>query len=241
MIIGLLQCDDVVEPLRSRHGNYPDMVQTLLDAVDPRLTFRVWRCHDGDIPDADAGVDAWITTGSKCGANDTTPWIQDLAELIRQLWRDQQPLVGICFGHQLMAQAMGGQVQRSPRGWGVGVMTHRIKARQPWMSPCNGDTLRLLSSHQDQVSALPEQGVVLAGSDFCPNYMMQLGSVFLGLQGHPEFSKGYASDLMEMRRDIISSARVDAGLKSLRLPVDDMMMGRWVLNFMRHARMQSRG
>src|SRR5690554_3702373 len=87
MIIGILQCDDVVEPLRTRHGNYPDMLQTLLSAVDPRLTFRVWRCHDGDIPDAYADVDAWITTGSKCGANDATPWIHDLTAFIQELWK----------------------------------------------------------------------------------------------------------------------------------------------------------
>lgn len=236
MIIGLLQCDDVADPLRASHGNYPDMLQNLLSAVDPALTFRIWRCHDGDIPDTDAGVDAWITTGSKCGANDDTPWIRDVAELIRQLWQDQQALVGICFGHQLMAQALGGRVERSPHGWGVGVMTHAIKQQQAWMTPWHGDTLRLLSSHQDQVMALPEDGVVLAGSDFCPNYMVQVGKVFLGLQGHPEFTRAYASDLMERRRDIIPSERVEAGLHSLRLPVDDVAMARWILNFMRYAR-----
>lgn len=235
MIIGLLQCDDVADPLRQRHGNYPDMLQTLLEAVDPGLEFQVWRCHDGDIPDPDAGVDAWITTGSKCGANDGVSWIQDLGELIRKLWRAQQPLVGICFGHQLIAHALGGQVARGAQGWGVGVMAHVLEKQQPWMTPWHGDTLSLLSSHQDQVVALPEEGVVLAGSDFCPVYTMQVGQVFLGVQGHPEFTKDYASDLMDMRRDIIPPERVEAGLHSLKLAVHDMTMARWILNFMQRA------
>ena len=239
MIIGLLQCDDTPEALRSLYGNYPDMVQTLLQAVDPDVSFRIWRCHEGEIPDINAGVDAWITTGSKFGANDTAPWIQNLTEFIRQLWREQQPLVGICFGHQLIARALGGQVERSTHGWGVGAMTHDIEFPQPWMTPWNGDTLRLISSHQDQVTALPEQAVVLATSEFCPIYMMQVGNVFLGLQGHPEFSKGYAFDLIEMRRDVIPSERAGAALLSLRLTVDDLTMGRYILNFMRYAKAQA--
>lgn len=239
MIIGLLQCDDVVDPLRVEHGNYPDMLQTLLGRVEPSLMFQVWQCHQGEFPDVDAGVDAWITTGSKCGANDDTPWIHQLAEFIRALWRAQQPLVGICFGHQLIAQALGGRVDRSTHGWGVGVMAHQIAVRQPWMTPWHGDTLRLLSSHQDQVMGLPQDAMVLAGSDFCPNYMVQHGHVFLGIQGHPEFSKAYASGLMERRRDIIPPERVDAGMQSLRLPVDGMTVGRWILNFMRQAAFNS--
>lgn len=235
MRIGLLQCDDVAEPLRTRHGNYPDMLQTLLDAVDPNLEFRVWQCHQGDIPDVDASVDAWITTGSQCGANDSTPWIQDLSEFIRRLWEARRPLVGICFGHQLIAQSLGGRVQKSPNGWGVGVMEHELIVRQPWMSPWIGDRIRLLSSHQDQVVSLPEEGIVLARSNFCPIYMMQVGKTFLGLQGHPEFPKAYAADLMDRRRDIIPPIRVEAGTRSLRLTVDDMAMGRWILNFMRYA------
>lgn len=236
MIIGLLQCDDVADSLRVQHGNYPDMIQTLLNAVDPGLTFQIWRCHEGEIPNVDARVDAWITTGSKCGATDSTPWIQDLAEFIRALWRDQQPLVGICFGHQLIAQALGGRVEASAHGWGVGAMAHEVKVQQPWMTPWHGDTLRLLSSHKDQVIDLPQDAVVLAGSNFCPNHMMQIGNVFLGIQGHPEFTKAYASDLMELRRDIIPPERVEAGLHSLRLTVDDMAVGRWILNFMQHAK-----
>jgi len=238
MKIGLLQCDDVAEPLRARHGNYPDMVQAMLDAVDRRLQFQTWRCHEGQIPAADAGVDGWIMTGSKCSANDAAPWIQELSHFVRQLWNEQQPLVGICFGHQLIAHALGGRVDKSPNGWGVGVMIHDLKKRQPWMTPWHGRTVQLLASHQDQVMQIPEDAVVLAGSDFCPNYMMQIGDVFLGVQGHPEFTRGYAADLMEMRRDVIPEKWIEAGLRSLKLHADDMAVARWILNFMQRNRVR---
>lgn len=240
MKIGLLQCDDVADSLRDVHGNYPDMIQNLLRAVEPDVQFQVWPCYQGEFPDPDADVDGWITTGSKCSAYDDEPWISDLSELIRVLWREQRPLVGICFGHQLIAQALGGRVERSRNGWGVGVSINQIDQQQPWMTPWQGEKLQLLSSHQDQVTALPEQGTVLAHSEHCPIYMMQVGDSILGIQGHPEFTKEYAADLMEMRRDIIPADVVGAGLHSLKLHVDDLLVARWVLNFIQRRRHSER-
>ncbi|WP_089730097.1 glutamine amidotransferase-related protein [Modicisalibacter muralis] len=234
MLIGLLQCDDVSEELQPRHGNYPEMFERLFSAVDPTLEFRVWRCLDGDIPgDVDA-VDAWLTTGSRYGVNDGDDWIEALCGFVRELWAAGKPLVGICFGHQLMAKALGGEVVKSERGWGVGMSFNRLSERADWMDPWQ-EGLDLVVSHQDQVLRPPEGAVVLAESDFCPIYVMQLGEHFLGVQGHPEFGKAYSADLMERRRNIIPGNRVREGLASLNAPVDDQLMVRWILNFMRRA------
>nr|WP_298414655.1 gamma-glutamyl-gamma-aminobutyrate hydrolase family protein [uncultured Halomonas sp.] len=234
MRIGLLQCDDVMEELQPQHGNYPEMFERLFTAVDPTLEFRVWRCQDGELPtDVDA-VDAWLTTGSKHGVNDGDEWIEALCGFVRELWEAGKPLVGICFGHQLIAKALGGEVVKSERGWGVGMSFNRLTQRAEWMEPWQ-EGLDLVVSHQDQVARLPEGAVVLAESNFCPFYVIQVGETFLGVQGHPEFTKTYSADVMAMRQGVIPGNRLREGMASLNAPVDDHLMVRWILNFMRRA------
>ncbi|EPC01429.1 glutamine amidotransferase [Litchfieldella anticariensis FP35 = DSM 16096] len=238
MRIGLLQCDDVAPELRDEHGNYPEMFQRLFTSVDPTLTFRVWRCLDGEIPDDVDAVDAWLTTGSKFGVNDGLAWVDELCGFVRKLWDASKPLVGVCFGHQVIAKALGGKVIKSPRGWGVGMSFNRVSERAGWMEPWQ-PSLDLLVSHQDQVEELPPHTRVLAESDFCPFYLMQVGEHFLGVQGHPEFPKPYSRDLMQLRSDLVGAERVREGLASLEAPVDDQLMVRWILNFMRSPQQRS--
>lgn len=234
MVIGLLQCDDVAPELRGSHGNYPEMFEALFYRVDPSLALRVWRCLDGEIPDDVEAVDAWLTTGSKFGVNDDLPWIADLEAFVRALWEAGKPLVGICFGHQLMARALGGEVAKSGKGWGVGLSFNRVTERADWMAPWQPG-LDLVVSHQDQVERLPEGARVLGGSDFCPCYLMQIGEHFLGVQGHPEFTRAYSRDLMALRADLVGHQRVHEGEASLSAPVDDTLMVHWILAFMRRA------
>ncbi|MDT8879539.1 GMP synthase [Halomonas saccharevitans] len=234
MVIGLLQCDDVAPELREAHGNYPEMFEALFHRVDPTLEFRVWRCLDGEIPDDLEAVDAWLITGSKFGVNDALPWIAALETFVRKLWVAEKPLIGICFGHQLMAKALGGEVAKNDRGWGVGLSFNRVNQRADWMVPWQ-PTLDLLVSHQDQVERLPRVARLLGGSDFCPCYLMQLGEHFIGVQGHPEFTKAYSRDLMALRGELIGPHRVRQGEASLSAAVDDTLMVRWILAFVRRA------
>lgn len=235
MNIGLLQCDDVAEPLQAQHGSYPDMIGNLLQAADPRINLTVFACHQGQFPQQAKGMDGWITTGSKCGANDEIDWIHQLSGFIRTLWQEKQPLVGICFGHQMIAKSLGGRVERNPRGWGLGAYPTTINQPEPWMIPWYSNELQLLASHQDHVIGLPPQGRVLAQSGFCPIYMMQVGETFLGIQGHPEFTRAYLADLLASRRDQSDPKRLQAARHSLRQPVHDILVAHWILNFIRRA------
>ncbi|ABV37136.1 GMP synthase - glutamine amidotransferase domain [Shewanella sediminis HAW-EB3] len=232
MIIGILQCDDVRESLRDRHGNYPEMFTALFGSVDAKIGFKVYRVTEGVYPESIDECDVYITTGSRYSVNDDAPWIAEFQAFITQLYLTKKKFIGICFGHQMMAKALGGEVVTSPKGWGIGVMITTIKHRPTWME-MDAQQLALVVSHRDQVTKMPTGSVLIAGSEFCPCYMMQLNDHFLGIQGHPEFSKSYAKDLMMARRDIIPAQRIKSGIESLSLVVDDELVSRILLSFIR--------
>lgn len=234
MKIGILQADDVNPVLQPEHGNYPQMFEKALRAVLPDCELPVYRVLDGELPATTTECDAWLITGSKFGVNDGLHWIEALSDFVRTLWAEQRPLVGICFGHQLMARALGGTVVKSDKGWGVGLSFNQVIERKPWMQPWQ-EELDLLVSHQDQVVVLPEEAQVLASSDFCPYYLIQYGECFLSVQGHPEFCVDYCRALMEMRRDTLPAARLRSGRASLNAEADSQLMMQWIASFLQMA------
>lgn len=232
MRIGILQCDDVMESLQPAHGNYPEMLTQLLREQDPALEIALYPAHLGRLPGALDECEGYVTTGSRYGVNDGLPWIAALRDFVVDLHVARHKLVGICFGHQMMAVALGGEVHKSDKGWGVGLSFNDILAQKPWMEPFK-PSLDLIVSHQDQVTRLPEGAEVLASSRFCPYYMVQYGEHFLGVQGHPEFCKAYSCDLMQARRGgVIPEVRVREGLASLSGEVDDKLMMAWIVRFL---------
>ncbi|NRD74201.1 GMP synthase [Shewanella sp. VB17] len=231
MKIGILQCDDVTETLQAKHGNYPLMFTRLLEGIDPQLVFRVFRVMEGDYPDSVDECDAYITTGSRYGVNDDDDWVIQFEHFVARLYARKKKLIGICFGHQMMVKALGGKVAKSPKGWGIGVATARVIERKPWMND-PVESISLIVSHQDQVVELPAHTEVIAASDFCPCYIIQISDHFLGIQGHPEFSKTYSQDLMNARRDRIPHQRIETGELSLLSPVDAQLVTRWLVNFL---------
>jgi GMP synthase-like glutamine amidotransferase len=232
MKIGILQCDDVTEALQAKHGNYPMMFTRLFEGLDTKLEFSVFRVIEGDYPRSVDDCDAYITTGSRYGVNDDEAWVIQFKDFIATLYACKKKLIGICFGHQMMVKALGGEVVKSRKGWGVGVATSKITQRRPWMDEAAGE-ISLVVSHQDQITELPQHTEILAVSDFCPFSMIQIGEHFLGVQGHPEFSKMYSQDLMDARRDRIPAPRIATGIESLTLRVDDKLICRWFVNFLR--------
>ncbi len=230
MKIGVLQCDSVKAQFQGRHGNYPAMIESLFHQVAPAISFNVYDVVQGHYPDDIDECDAYITTGSKASVYDDEVWIATLQAFITRLRREEKKLIAICFGHQLVAQAFGGSVEKSDKGWGVGVHTMQVSAVRPWMEPplksCN-----VLVSHQDQVTELPLGAELIAGSPFCPNAMFQLDDATLAIQGHPEFTKPYASDLMGFRRKLLGEALYKVGVESLQNMTDELTIARWMIAF----------
>jgi len=233
MKLGILKTDAVRAELAPRYGEYPDMFIALLSRVDPDLEFAVYDVEQGRYPDDIDEVDAYLITGSKSSVYEDKPWIADLLDFVRELHRRRKKLVGICFGHQVVAQALGGRVARAAAGWGVGLHTHRFAATPVWHD--QGDPeLDILVSHQDQVMQIADGAVVLAGSEFCENAVCQVGSHILTFQAHPEFLPEYAREVMEFRRELLGEETYQAGMASLAGAHEGSRVAGWILNFL-HA------
>lgn len=199
------------------------------DAYD----YSVFSVDEGDWPAGPRSCDAWLITGSACGVYDATPWIADLAAFVREA-RDV-PRIGVCFGHQIMAQALGGTVIKSPRGWGVGENAYAVRSVEPWM---DGDApVRLPASHQDQVVELPPGAEVFAASDFTPfGALVWRDQPAISIQLHPEFEPAYAIELIESRRGTrFTDEDADRAIASYGRPDDRARVGEWFRNFLKVA------
>ncbi|MGB0360530.1 MAG: glutamine amidotransferase-related protein [Endozoicomonas sp.] len=231
MNIGLLLCDDVHPKLRKDYGNYTEMFSALLKKQSPDIELLPWRLIDMEFPSSIDECDGWIISGSKNSVNDDLPWIPPLEAFIRVLFEQKKKLVGICFGHQIIAKALGGQVEKARQGWGVGISDNQVYSHPSWMKPDRND-FKLLVSHQDQVMEMPEMGSIIAGSNFCPAYMIQYDNCLLGIQGHPEFSPEFSKSLIELRRRLIGEQTSEAGLKSLSEKHEGDLVAQWILQFL---------
>lgn len=223
--IAILKTGGPPPALAERHGDYPSMFRTLLGDGFSYTTFDV---QDGEWPDPVA-FDAAIITGSSAGVYEPDPWIEALLDWIRMA-RGELRMVGVCFGHQAMAQALGGRVEKSDRGWGVGLQRYDVVSDEPWISP-PAVSIAIPASHQDQVVEAPADARVWLTSAFAPIAGLAWGDDLITMQGHPEFTRAYAADLTGGRRGRIDEAVVDRALESLQQPDDRALVGDWIRRF----------
>ncbi|UTF58582.1 GMP synthase [Gilvimarinus sp. DA14] len=226
--IAIFNTDTIAAELASIHGQYPDMFIRSLSALEPEREFVRFDVNRGEYPNSLDGFAGVLITGSQSAAYDTDGWISVLQQSIRSMVEAAVPLVGICFGHQIIHQALGGQVRKAQGGWCVGVHQNRLHVSVPGVGDKNA-TLRLLSSHQDQVVQAAHGAEVLASTRFCPVAISRIGTNILTLQGHPEFTREYALALMNKRRTNIGEQVYQKGVASLAEPLDDKRALRWML------------
>ncbi len=230
MKIGLLLCDHIRSELQAEHKCYPDMFLALFCSVDEDIKIDSFAVVDEQFPDTLSGYDAWIVSGSRYSVLDNTPWMKQLTKLLLKLYEQKQKIIGICFGHQIIAQALGGDVINSPKGWGIGIAATTINKQRSWLKhdKCQ---FNLIISHKDQVSRLPKEAETIASSDFCEHYMLQYGNQILTIQGHPEFSKAYIRALMLTLKAQYPAVTYEHAQASLAKTCDDILMAQWIINF----------
>ena len=237
MRIGILQADSVLEQFQPDHGNYPGMIAGILGQAATELNleteFRNYDVEHGIYPDAIDECDAYVITGSKKSVYDDEPWIATLKDYTRELHEAEKKLVGLCFGHQLVAEALGGKTLRAEAGWCVGIHQSEIIQSHWLMDGEELDLFTLIVSHKDQVIQLPEGAQLLASAKQCPNSMYCIGDHIFTMQGHPEFTQAYSRDLMEMRQEILGAETYSAGVASLDKPLMRGVVARWIIRFMK--------
>lgn len=185
MKIGILQTGHAPEQLYEAYGHYGAMFERWLGGRG--FDFHVWDVLSHDFPDAPDQADGWLITGSKFGVYEDHAWIPPLEQLIRGIYASGKPMIGVCFGHQIIAQALGGRAEKFSGGWSVGPVAYDFQDRdQPVM---------IHAWHQDQVTQLPEGAQRLASTNFCENAAFVMGDKVLCVQPHPEFDDGFVTGL----------------------------------------------
>ncbi len=239
MKIGILETGEVHEALVDKHGDYPSMFERLLRPYAPDAD--IFTVHVvANAPLGNPGdADGWIVTGSRHGVYDDLPWIEPLKHFLRDCVAQKIPVAGICFGHQILAEALGGRAEKSDKGWGLGIHDYAVNDAPSWMEGLT-DHFAGHALHQDQVTALGPTATRIASSDFCENAAIIYGDPenpdAISVQSHPEFNDDYMQDLLDVRlKDIVSAEDRDRASRTLGQSVANAQWGGWIVKFLELA------
>ena len=216
MKIGILLVGRASEDLVDEYGTYAEMLIALINTEEQVFEFKTFNILDDEFPKDHLECDGWIVTGSPHGVYEDHSWIPTVSQLINNVYEANLPIFGVCFGHQLIAQALGGHVEKSEKGWGLGLHTYQVNNKPEYMSNLS-EEVTLNICHQDQVLRPPQGATVYAKSEFCENAGFYIKDKVLTMQAHPEFLVDFTKALLTARRDVtIPKEFVDPALVGLK-------------------------
>lgn len=228
--ITIIETGQVPQKYRDQHRSYPHMFERMVRAEDPTATIDVISIPNGDALPDPSTVEAVLITGAAAGVYDEFDWIAPLEDFVRASYANKTPMVGVCFGHQLIAQALGGTVRKSEKGWGIGRHVYQVL---PDNGIFDGEAVAIACSHQDQVIEAPTEARTILSSEFTPHAgLLYANGATLTVQPHPEFDAEFAQVCCELREgkapdDVVATAR-----DSLAQPLDSAKMGAAITRFL---------
>ncbi len=229
----ILDNDNLDPAVVDTYVSYGAMTETMFASAGVPWRFERFNTTLGHYPESFDAYDAVLLTGSKADSFSDEPWVRTLRERVGELLAQRKTLLGICFGHQLIAYCLGAPVGRAPQGWGMGRMDYEWVGPAPLKASADegAATLSLLASHQDQVMSLPEGATLLARSEFCPVAAYTVGDHVFCVQPHPEFVEAYSAWLLDKRPEAVASERRAAVRADLALPHDGLHLARFMQSF----------
>jgi GMP synthase-like glutamine amidotransferase len=228
MKLCILENDSLDPVVEATYIGYGTMFERLLRAAGASGQFDIFNTVKGQYPDSFDTYDAVLLTGSKADSFSQEPWVLTLKEKVQELLLAKKKLIGVCFGHQLIALCLGAPVGRASQGWGAGRMLYQ------WLAPelAQGRSeIALLASHQDQVLDLPTGAKLLGTSKFCPVAAYAVEDHVFCVQPHPEFVEDYSAFLLNKRRTTLGEELYTAGTQSLAQGHDGLTVAQMMVAF----------
>lgn len=235
MKLGILNAIPPAESRVNWKGSPVDAYIRFVESAAPGFDYEGYGVAQGELPDSPEACDAYLITGSPKGVYDSDGWIAALSEFIRESYRAGTQLVGICFGHQILAHALGGRAEKSEKGWGIGLKSIAIEKSRDWMVGAP-DRCSLYFVHQDQVIDLPPGAELLGGSPFCPNAFYTIADRVLSIQGHPELTAEIMRDVLANLKHTVQPEMLSAAAESIESGTpDNQLVAQWIVNFLKAA------
>lgn len=209
--------------------------RALLQPLRPEWKFDAVQVKDGEFPNSIHDFDGYVITGSPASANGSEAWVERLMVFIRELDAAAIPTIGICFGHQIIARALGGRIDKNSGGWGFGISPTNFNAHEKWMTPFQ-DTLNLYAAHSEQVVELPKNAVALGGSSFCPIGSYKIGTHIFTTEYHPEMTPEFVNDLSYAFESYIGAEIATRARAQFKSPADGKIFAQWMVQFLEMPR-----